>query len=156
MKKFIALSLVLGFSFKAFGYGAAGCGVGSLIFDGKNEWYEQTLAATSNTVFLGNQTFGITFGTLNCDANKLNISSEKAKVFVAANKNSVMNELAFGQGETVSVLASIYNCETGDFGKMMKSNYSKVILKENLSSEQIVENMDSILAETKICSPKLG
>lgn len=158
MKKLLLISSMLFFGFKAFAgnYGAAGCGLGSLLFEGKNEWYEQTLAATTNASF-GTQTFGITFGSLNCDANKLASNKDRAKIFVTANKNAVVNELAMGQGETVSVLANIYNCNSSkEFANTMKANYNKVISSEKLSSEQIVENIGNVLNEAQICEANLG
>lgn len=158
MKKIALMTVMLCFGFKTFaaGYGAAGCGLGSMLFEGKNEWYEQVLAATTNGTS-GNQTFGITFGSLNCDANKLALKTERAKVFVAANKNAVVNELAMGQGETVSVLANIYNCESSAvFGDLIKSNYSSVISNTELSTEQIVENMDQVVQKSNVCQADLG
>ena len=47
--------------FAAAGYGAAGCGLGSMVF-GSKPGAEQVVAATTNGTF-GSQTFGITFGT---------------------------------------------------------------------------------------------
>ncbi|MCO5112596.1 MAG: DUF3015 domain-containing protein [Bdellovibrionaceae bacterium] len=155
MKRLMLVLLVFGFSAKAFGYGAAGCGVGSLIFEGKNEWYEQVLAATTNAT-LGNQTFGITFGTLNCDANAINAKVEKANVFVAANKISVMNELAKGEGETVTVLAQMFSCQTpAVFADTIKSNYELIITDTNMSAAEIVENMDLVIKSNHAC-PGLG
>lgn len=158
MKKILVLIALVGYGFNALaaGYGAAGCGLGSMLFEGKNEWYEQVLAATTNAT-LANQTFGITFGSLNCDANKLALKSERAKAFVAANKNSVVNELAAGQGESVAVLANIYNCSnSSEFASVMKANYGKVVSSEELSTEQIVENMDTVVRESNICDANLG
>lgn len=155
MKKLILALAVMGFSAKAFGYGAAGCGVGSMIFEGKNEWYEQVLAATTNGT-LANQTFGITFGTLNCDANAINANAEKANVFVAANKISVMNELAKGEGETVNVLAQIFSCSSSAvFADTIKSNYELVVTESDLSAAEMVENMDLVLRTNNAC-PGLG
>ncbi len=158
MKIIAALTLMLCFGIKTFaaGYGAAGCGIGSIIFEGKNQWFEQGMAATTNALFF-NQTFGITFGSLNCDANKLALKSDRAKVFIAANKNAVVNELALGQGETVSVLAHIYNCKSAtEFADLMKSNYSNVVSSRELSTEQIVKNMDAVLQSSKMCQADLG
>lgn len=156
-KKLILMTMVMGFGFKVFaaGYGAAGCGLGSMVFEGKNEWYEQVMAATTNGI--ASQTFSITLGLLNCDANKLASRTERAKVFVAANKNAVVNELALGQGEAVSVLSNIFNCSnSSEFSGLMKSNYKKVISSDQLSPEQIVENMNTILSTSKACGANLG
>jgi len=157
LKKLLAVSIIMGFGFKTFAasYGAAGCGLGSIVFEGKNEWYEQVLAATTNG--LASQTFSITLGLLNCDANKLASKSERAKVFVAANKNSVVNEIAMGHGESMTVLANIYNCsDASKFNHLMKSNYNRIILDEQMSSEDIVNNLDVIMSESKVCEANLG
>ncbi|MCX5790873.1 MAG: DUF3015 family protein, partial [Elusimicrobia bacterium] len=65
IKTLIAGLLVAGFSAGAMaaGYGSAGCGLGSLAFQGNDQ--TQILAATTNGTF-GSQTFGLTFGTSNC------------------------------------------------------------------------------------------
>lgn len=147
--------LTMLFAGKAFGYGAAGCGVGSIIFEGKNEWYEQVLAATTNAT-LGNQTFGITFGTLECDANAINAKAEQANVFVAANKISVMNELAKGEGETVAVLSDMFSCTNFSvFADTIKSNYKEVVTSSEMAAAQMVQNMNRVLKSTKAC-PGIG
>ncbi len=44
-----------------------GCGLGTMVFDGQQGKVYKVLGATTNGTS-GNQTFGITFGTLGCDA----------------------------------------------------------------------------------------
>lgn len=61
----LALGLISTASAKE--YGPAGCGLGTeVIFQDANEWHEHVLAATTNGTS-GNQTFGMTSGTLGCD-----------------------------------------------------------------------------------------
>src|SRR5262245_22752963 len=67
------------------GYGAAGCGLGSVFF-GSKPGFIQVLAATTNGTS-GNQTFGITSGTSNCDTGSG--GSASAKVFIAANREAL-------------------------------------------------------------------
>jgi hypothetical protein len=43
-----------------------GCGLGTIVFEGQNGLVSQTFAVTTNGTF-GNQTFGITSGTSNCE-----------------------------------------------------------------------------------------
>src|SRR5690606_10475644 len=52
------------------GHGPAGCGLGTeVVFKNANQWWQHVLAATTNGTS-GNQTFGMTSGTLGCaDAN---------------------------------------------------------------------------------------
>lgn len=133
------------------GYGAAGCGLGSMVFEGnQQEWWQQTLAATTNGT--GIQTFGITFGTSNCDANALVSSTERATRYIEANKNSVLNELSQGQGESVAVLANLLNCNQDAFSQVMKSNYSSLVDGNNADSAQLVERMSTLVSTEASCS----
>src|SRR5690554_3540402 len=67
MKKIIAGALLASASTLAFA-SPAGCGLGTaVIFPDANQWYEHVLAATTNDTS-GNQTFGMTSGTLGCEA----------------------------------------------------------------------------------------
>lgn len=157
MKKIILALAALGFCAESMaGYGSAGCGLGSMLFEGKNQWYEQVLAATTNGTS-GNQTFGITFGSLNCDAAALVGQNERASVFVAANKNAVINELSMGRGESVSVLAELFNCENkAQFGATMKANYRSIVTESNMTAENIVENISRVTEQTNVCRTNLG
>lgn len=139
----IGLFFVL-FSFSASaGYKAAGCGFGALVFKNNNEWWAQTLAATTNGTS-GSQTFGITTGTLECDANALFTQMEKAKVFIEANKNEISNDVARGQGETINALAGIFNCsEKAQFASSLQNRYSE-IFTENESSEKLAVKMQAV------------
>jgi hypothetical protein len=125
------------------GYKAAGCGFGALVFQNNNEWWAQTLAATTNGT-LGSQTFGITTGSLECDSNALFGQMEKAKVFIEANKNEISNDVARGQGETINALAGIYNCQaTEAFAASLQSKYSE-IFSENESSDKLALKMQAV------------
>ena len=73
-----------------------GCGLGSMVFEGQNGLMSQTAAATTNGIF-GNQTFGITSGTLNCERYKDFAYNEKVDTFVAQNMDNLARDIARGQ-----------------------------------------------------------
>lgn len=125
------------------GYGMAGCGLGSIVFPENNKL--QVLAATTNGTF-GSQTFGITFGTSNCDGGSMFASKEKVEQFIAANQNVLKNEISRGNGETLNGLADLVGANNREqFGNYLKSNYSKIFAKSNLSSEEITNNLFSVM-----------
>jgi hypothetical protein len=64
-KLFIIIFLLLSSTSFAAKYGSAGCGLGSMIFEGDQTWWKQVLASSTNTT--GMQTIGISLGTSNCD-----------------------------------------------------------------------------------------
>ena len=54
--------------------GDTGCGVGTMIFKGKSGLAPHVLAVTTNGTF-GNQTFGMTSGTLGCNVDQKIVST---------------------------------------------------------------------------------
>jgi len=102
-------------------YGTAGCGLGSVVL-GNAKGFAQVLAATLNGI-VGNQTFGITSGTLNCGeaaASKLG-----AKNFIETNREALAKDIARGQGETVKNLATLGGCtDASAVGAMLQKNLS--------------------------------
>ncbi|TGK21959.1 DUF3015 domain-containing protein [Leptospira fluminis] len=116
-------------------YGAAGCGLGSVIFE-KNTAIVQVFAATTNGTS-GNQTFGISTGSLNCTTDGL-VKNEKAQeIFIAQNFQFLESEMSAGKGERLSTLSHLLGCPTEtipQFGALTKSNYSRLFGKETTPS----------------------
>ncbi len=80
-------------------HGPAGCGLGALIFEGKQGLVFNVLAATFNGTS-GNQTFAMSTGTLGCeDAKKAQVTGP---VFIQNNREKLANDISRGQGETLS------------------------------------------------------
>lgn len=122
----------------------SGCGLGSLVFKENNS--TQILAATTNGTF-GSQTFGITFGTSNCDASgKLFAKKDQVKDFVAANQAALAKEIAKGNGESLDGLASMMGAENKtEFKQKLKMNYSELFPKNNtVTAEQLTEKLYSV------------
>jgi len=90
------------------GYGPAGCGLGSILFEPNSGW-TQILAATTNTSF-GTQTFGITSGTSNCNAP--GTGKKAARAFIETNRVALAKDIARGSGETIDGLARISGCSS--------------------------------------------
>ena len=136
------------------GYGAAGCGLGSLIFQdnsSKNEWWAQVLAATTNGTF-ANQTFGITSGTLNCDANPL-VEMAHVETFIESNENAVANELAQGEGDTLVVLNYAFNCKNQkELGLAIKKNYSSVYNGTSDEPKAVAQRINAIVGSVESCN----
>lgn len=150
MKKVIFSVLFL-FVTSAHAYGPAGCGVGAIIFEGKTEWWAQVLAATTNGT-LGNQTFGITSGTLECDATPL-IDLGHVETFIESNENSVANELAKGNGDSITVLTYAFSCEnSSDFASAIKKNYSSIYSGLDDNPKNIAARINSVAKSVPNCS----
>ncbi len=125
MKTLIAGLLVAGFSASAMAasYGSAGCGLGSLVFQGNGP--TQILAATTNGTF-GSQTFGLTFGTSNCNNKGLVKLGMQRESFIEANYKDLSRDAAAGKGEFVTNLASLYNIAPAKFTELLQKNHAAI------------------------------
>lgn len=85
-----------------------GCGLGTLLWEGNADGsvLSQTLQATTNGTS-GNQTFGITSGTLGCDKPASIVKNDKALSFTADNMDLLARDVAAGQGQTLEALAEL-------------------------------------------------
>ncbi len=125
------------------GYGEAGCGLGSMIF-GSQKGGVQILAATTNGSS-GSQTFGMTSGTSNCSA----VFGKSTVDFIEANKVSLTNDSARGQGESLNALSQLYGCdEETEFAGTLQKNFADVFNSED--SVVIDQKIKSLLKNTKL------
>lgn len=122
MKKFILVSLAL--SLLLAGPALAqqadkncGCGLGTILWEGKadNSVISQTLQATTNGTF-GNQTFGISSGTLGCEQPANILKNDKALAFTRDNMDPLARDIAFGGGESLETLAELLEIPSADRG----------------------------------------
>ncbi len=105
------------------GYGAAGCGLGSVIF-GDDEGFMQVFAATTNQSF-GTQVFGIISGTSNCADSGDDMAS--AKAYIEANREALAREAARGTGETIAALSSVAGCtDAAAVGVALQSSFDQI------------------------------
>lgn len=85
-----------------------GCGLGTILWGPRmnNATAQQVLAATTNGTF-GNQTFGITSGTLDCKQPDRIVSNDRLMEFTAGNMDTLARDIAAGQGESLATLAEL-------------------------------------------------
>ena len=150
----IAASLfLLPVSVFAAGYGAAGCGLGSMVL-GSKPGATQVLAATTNGTF-GSQTLGITFGTSNCGDHGLVKVSKEREVFAQENYTSLVKEMAQGKGENLYTLASLYQCPAAshqEFGAMVQEKFENLVANDQTTSTELLSQLENQLTH----HPKLS
>ncbi|MDN5936351.1 MAG: DUF3015 domain-containing protein [Nitrosospira sp.] len=143
----IAASLfLLPVSVFAAGYGAAGCGLGSMVM-GSQPGVEQIFASTTNAT-LGSQTFGITFGTSNCGDHGLIKITKEREVFAQENYTSLVKEMAQGKGESLYTLASLYQCPAGshqEFGTMVQAKFDSLVPSDQTTSTELLSQLENQL-----------
>lgn len=140
MKKLVIGLVVAAASSSAFAkdYGAAGCGVGSMIFNGQSGVGPHVLAATTNG-FYGTQTFAMTSGTLGCDVSGT-IQSHASLYLIDGNMESVAEAIANGEGETLAALADTFKIDAQDralFNKTLKNNFAQIYNSDSVSSTDV-------------------
>lgn len=149
--RLLALTMMI-FANDAFAAGDAGCGLGSLIIS-RNSKLFQLFAVTTNGSF-GSQTLGITSGTSNCSASGLVQNEQEIRYFAEVNQADLTKEMAQGGGEKLYTLAALYGCDSQEkisFAKMTQSSFAKINSKENITSEELVNNINSSLKQNAIC-----
>lgn len=155
MKKIIAGALLTASSTMAFA-GPAGCGLGTaVVFKDANEWHEHVLAATTNGTS-GNQTFGMTSGTLGCEA--ANGPLAGVQTFMDNNMDQLAMDVAKGQGETLSALAEIIGVEATDqatFNTKLQASFDTMFSAE-ATSETAYQAMKDTMQSDLVLQKYLG
>ena len=146
MKKF-----ALFVAFSCLGIGAAnaidstGCGLGSVLWKGERGTVPQILAVTTNATF-GNQTFGITSGTLGCDPyGRITGGTGRILVFLENNLDTFALDAARGEGETLNTLASITNKDVEEVKSIVKDHFDELFSEENVHVADISIKLATLL-----------
>lgn len=132
----------------AFADNVGTCGWGSKLFDGQKGVVPQVLAVTTNGTF-GNQTFGMTSGTLGCKADGPVTASAELKSFASANLDQLAVEMAAGEGEALAALASLYGIEAADrdaFYGLAKGNYGTLIGSDGVTAGEMLASLHTLMA----------
>ena len=147
MKKLLAVAAVAAvFPLSALADNVGSCGWGSKLFDGQAGMAPQVLAMTTNG-FLGNNTFGVTFGTSGCTQDGTVKSTWKTALFIDGNKEQLARDMSVGGGETLDSLAHLMGVESQDraaFNRVAKQNLWKIFSAD--ATNDIVANLRQVLA----------
>jgi len=147
MKKIMALVFAVGLttSLYAAGNTNTGCGLGSVVIKDPNSTVLYSSAATSNGTS-GNQTFGITSGTSNCDQPKSFVSNDKLNQFVNENMDELAMDISAGEGEILSTVAKLMNVENSEvFAAKLQANFSEIYSNDNVTSAQVIDSIASYI-----------
>lgn len=154
MKKLFAVAalVALPFSNAVMADSDIGCGVGTMIFDGQQGKVFKVLGATTNGTS-GNQTFGITFGTLGCDGTGTINSAQKLALFIDGNLDNLARDIARGEGETLATLSEVWGIPASDkaaFNQLAKENFANVFQSENVTSQEVFTNLNTLVAQNQV------
>lgn len=123
-----------------------GCGLGSIALKERDTILHQVLAVTTNGTF-GNQTFGITSGTLECQRPAKFVENEKLNTFVAANMDSIAVDMAAGQGESLVTLAELMEVPADsrvEFYASLQQNFRGIYTSSGVESADVIDNIAKV------------
>jgi hypothetical protein len=123
-----------------------GCGLGTSIL-GKSENSDsllmQVLAATTNGTF-GNQTFGITSGTLGCDRAEKIVNNDKLHKFVVDNMDELAMDISAGHGEALVAVADMLEIpaeKRASFYAKLKADFNKIYASNDVEAADVINIM---------------
>lgn len=130
---------------------STGCGLGTTLWSGKTGLFPQILAVTTNGT-LGNQTFGITSGTLGCNSND-QIASAEVRQLAAANLDNLAKDVARGEGETLASLAAAMKVDADDQPLLfatLKSNFTRIFPTDSVSADDVLVSIHGVMADDDV------
>lgn len=142
MKKLIAGAMLLGASTLAFAQ--PGCGVGAMIWKGQSGIAPHVLAATTNGTF-GNQTFGMTTGTLGCQTNE---AVRSMAMYMDSNIDKIARDMSRGNGENLETLAVLLGVDAADrseFRQLLQDNFATVFPSSDTTSDEATNAIVALL-----------
>ena len=151
MKKLLAIAL-LASSSMVMADNDIGCGLGTMVWAGQSGLVPKLLGLTTNGTS-GNQTFGITTGTLGCQANGVITSRARLSMFMGTNSERLARDMSVGHGESLDVLANLMNIKTEDksaFFQAAKVNFGKIFAPENQTAGQVLAALQQVMAKDAV------
>jgi hypothetical protein len=121
-----------------------GCGLGTVLWKNRADGsiLSQALQATTNGTF-GNQTFGITSGTLECSEPVKAVQNERLNHFVRANMDNLAKDMSQGRGESLATFAELLNIPAAErpaFYEKMQKNFATIFTSENVVLADVIDN----------------
>lgn len=148
MKKLLVIAL-LASSSMAMADDDVGCGLGSMLFAGQSGVAPKVLAATTNGTY-GNQTFGITSGTLGCQADGVISSRARLSMFMGTNSERLARDMSVGQGESLNVLADLMGVKEQDkalFFKTTQQHFSVIFSDQNQKAGDVLAALQQVMKQ---------
>ncbi len=145
---FLITLVVAGNSLAGQAQNNCGCGLGTMLWANKADGsiLSQTMQVTTNGLF-GNQTFGITSGTLGCEQPESIGADDRTFAYVRDNLDGLARDIAVGQGEYLETLAELLDvseASRGSFAENLQANFSQIFVTGEESAAIIVDRIITV------------
>lgn len=151
MKKLMMTGvLVLSFGTVAFAATVrenCGCGLGAMALGTEEGLVSHVTGATLNGLS-GNQTFGVSSGTLGCDKATKVTSTNMLDKFVDDNMDQLAQDIAIGSGDSLTALAVIMEVpaeQRASFNAALQNSFDTIFTSEEVTSDEVVDNLMSVI-----------
>ena len=121
-----------------------GCGLGTIIFEGKDTLTLQIFAATFNAP---SQLFGISSGTLGCEKPIEIVKSNRLNLFIASNMDNLAKDIATGRGEYLDVVVDLLDVpevEKNVFYSRLQANFEVIFPLEKVTHLDVVRRIMTV------------
>lgn len=137
---------------------SSGCGLGQSVFEGQSGLFPNVLAATTNGTS-GNQTFGMTSGTSNCDQNDTVQNEKMQEHFVATNFENISDDMARGEGQYIAAMADLMGCSSAvqvDFARVSQEKYEVLFGASSVDAKTWLGGFKSEMAKNPALAAGCG
>jgi hypothetical protein len=124
-----------------------GCGLGSIALGDETGMVSHVVAATLNGLS-GNQTFGVSSGTLNCDQSEGFVSMKEVEVFVADNMDHIATDASVGEGAYLSALADLLQVPEQNravFYANLQVNFDKIFTGADVHATEVTRSIAALI-----------
>ena len=156
MKKIAIISIILLFAVVSIVHAGpqtdknCGCGLGTQIFRDKSDGLLSQVCAALTNGTSGNQTFGITSGTLGCSKYTSITLKEKLNIFAADNMDNIAADIAAGQGETLEAIADLAEVpekNRANLYAMLQHNFDMIYPSTQVTNEEVVQKITDLITQ---------
>lgn len=128
-----------------------GCGVGSILLEGKSDRGVNIAAAFINVS--ASNTSSMTSGIMGCDTTQVVSNDQATEIFVASNMDQLSSEVAQGGGDYLTVLADLMGIANEDrvaFHRVAQENYDNLFLTDG-DAKRVIQSMEvAMLNDTSL------
>jgi hypothetical protein len=106
----------------------------------------QTFQATTNGTY-GNQTFGITTGTSDCQQPKNFANNVQINEFMVANMDNLARDIAQGRGETLDAFAELLGVpaeKRAEFYGQLQSGFARIFTSPGVQMASVMDNISTV------------
>jgi hypothetical protein len=142
----VLLGVLLGSAGPALADNDVGCGVGTMLMEGKKGVGFKLLASCTNGITF--QSISITFGLVNCDGT--GTVTAQLNHFTGSNLDRLASDMATGGGETLAAFSALLGVrpeDRTDFGAFTQEHFAELFARDTTRAGEMLEALDRLLRE---------